>query len=226
MLCTKGVCHYVITAILKKIINVYKFFNINQINQRIRQHNFGPNCSNKIGNIKPDMINKTRRIKSSAAEMLSFFQNFGLLVGDFVTENVDEWDLYILLRDIFSIVLSKSIQPGAPELLKILIKEHHELYIKCFNENLKPKFHFMLHYPYIISQIGPLPQTWSMGLEQKHQEFKKIAKAITCRINLIETFAIKEQLCCANFLLNNDFIDEIKKGPTTKIAVDAIKKYN
>lgn len=130
-----------------------------------------------------------------------------------------------MLRDILTIVLSKSIQPGAPELLKILIKEHHEIYIKCFHENLKPKFHFMLHYPCIISQIGPLPQTWSMGLEQKHKEFKKIGKVITCRINLIESFAIKEQLFCANFLLNNDFVDEIKKEPTTKIAIDAIKKY-
>lgn len=34
----------------------------------------------------------------------------------------------------------------------------------------------MVHYPFIMSQIGPLRQTWAMRFEAKHQVFKRCAR--------------------------------------------------
>lgn len=80
--------------------------------------------------------------------------------------------LYILLQQIIQIVTLKSIQPGHILLLKTLIIEHHELYLELFKTNLKPKFHHLLHYPYIMSKFGPVSHLWLMQYESKHRESK------------------------------------------------------
>jgi len=50
-------------------------------------------------------------------------------------------------------VTLKLIQPEYALLLTRLIIEHHQLYLKLFNTNLKPKHHYLLHYPYIMRNV-------------------------------------------------------------------------
>lgn len=88
--------------------------------------------------------------------------------------------------------------------LENLVSEHHELYVEIFNDNLKPKHHFMVHYGTIIRHIGPIRQIWCMRFESKHTFFKSVSKITKNRINLLETFALKTQLSLANLLLNDN----------------------
>lgn len=150
------------------------------------------------------------------------------MIGNLVLDHdAEEWQLYILLRDILSIVLAKSYHTDTVLLLQTIITEHNELYIKCFSDTLKPKHHFLLHYPQIMAQVGPLCNIWSMRFESMHKEFKNISKTVTCRINLIHTFAIKDQLKSANMLLNSENIFDISItcGATEMVTVDALIKY-
>lgn len=72
----------------------------------------------------------------------------------------------------------------------------------------------MVHYPRIISNIGPLRGVWSM-----HQSFKTTASNITCRTNLIHSLSIKNQLKLANLLANYDNVEKnTEAGPKHKVS--------
>ena len=91
----------------------------------------------------------------SANETLIFVQSFGLLFGEAVPHNDKHWHLYIYFKKIAMILMSKKLEKNTALHLKDLIKEHHNFYLeltmgKKFNY-LKPKHHFMVHYPEIFN---------------------------------------------------------------------------
>lgn len=195
----EGVFHYDICQTFSNFTKS-KIITIDLLNQRILKHNFGHHTSNRPGPITEVMIAKNK-LKYTAEEMHIFMINLPLLIADLIPENKKEWHLYLLLRDIFSIVNARVVHKESCELLRDLIQQHHLLYIELFGA-LKPKHHFMVHYPRLISKFGPLCDLSSIRFEAKHQVFTKIAHAITSRRNLIHSFALKHQLGLANTILN------------------------
>lgn len=83
--------------------------------------------------------------------------------------------------------------------LKEKIKNHNQLYISLFKENLKPKHHILLHYPTVVLKSGPLKPMWCMRFESKHRELKYYTNAITSRRNLPLSVAKK---CAIRFSYN------------------------
>lgn len=154
----------------------------------------------------------------SASEMLCFSRHLGVVIGDLVPIDSEIWQLYILLRKIIEIVTLKSIQLEYATLLTTLITEHHLLYLKLFNTNLKPKHHHLLHYPYIMRKVGPVSHLWSMRFESKHRESKLTAHSITNRKNICYTLSIKHQLKLAYRLLS--------KSSILSLSLDTGKKIN
>jgi len=119
-----------------------------------------------------------------ASEMLCFTRYLGLIIGDLIPEDSDLWELYKILKKILDISLCKSVRLSDSVLLKTLISEHHQLYLRLFSSNLKPKHYHIVHYPFIIQKSGPLALFWSMRFEAKHKELKDTAHAITSRKNI------------------------------------------
>ncbi|KAF0735689.1 Uncharacterized protein FWK35_00014105 [Aphis craccivora] len=54
-----------------------------------------------------------------------------------------------------------------------LLIEHHELYLKLFKTNFKPKHQHLVHYS--DEKNGPLCHIWSMRFESKHRGSKMTA---------------------------------------------------
>lgn len=77
--------------------------------------------------------------------------------------------------------------------LEILIEEHHNLYINLFGD-LKPKHHFLVHYPNLMRKIGPLKYVSSMRYEARHRQLKINASVVKSRVNMPVTLSIKNQL--------------------------------
>lgn len=48
-----------------------------------------------------------------------------------------------------------------------------------FKEGLKPKLHFLTHYPRIMMEMCPLKHVSCMRFEAKHKEIKQSAKVVT-----------------------------------------------
>jgi len=105
----------------------------------------------------------------SAGEMLCFTRCLGIMIGDLIPISSEIWQLHVILKQIINILTSKIINKDYPSLLRALINGHHELYLKLFNTNLKPKHQQGVHYPLIMEKIGPLVHVWSMRFESKHR---------------------------------------------------------
>lgn len=142
-------------------------------------------------------------LKMTAREMMSFMTLFPFMVGDLVPEDDHVWLFLLNFIEIIDILMLNEIPHDLAERLKILIKQHHRDYVRFFNDTLKPKHHFMLHYYEIILQSGPPRFYWTFRFEAKHKDFKIYARSITSRKNICVSIGIKFQLTFANYLLEN-----------------------
>lgn len=111
-----------------------------------------------------------------------------------------------MLREIFFLLTSRTVCSELNNRLRLLIKNHHELYLSLFDETLKPKHHLLLHYPGIMEQMGPVVTNSVLRFEAKHRQFKMTAKSTTCRINLCKTLAIKNQLNFSHRVFQNTLL--------------------
>lgn len=122
-----------------------------------------------------------------------------------VPEGDTVWQLYLNLIQIIDIVTCTVLHPGYVNLLSTLISEHHSLYIELFGE-LKPKHHFLKHYPGLLLKVGSLCNLSCMRFEARHKQFKAAARSVTSRKNILYSLALKNQLSfCYRTLARNRF---------------------
>jgi len=120
----EGVCHYDLCAILDYLINHMSFLNLETLNDRIQNFNYG-DSGDKPTLITVDHI-RNQKLKMSASEMMFFVHHFGL-IGDLVPEHDKAWRLYIILVEILDIVIAPYVRQQLTEYLSTLIAEHHEI---------------------------------------------------------------------------------------------------
>lgn len=204
------------------------YFTLVELNSLIRIHNYGPCTKNKsIDDITVEMLDN-EKVKCSGAEMETLFLNFATIIGHKVPHDADEWNVYIKMREIYSLLNAKVSVPGVSQLLHNLISEHHELYLICFPEkHIKPKHHNWVHYPRINDIIGPFCRINSLRFEAFHKKFKNVSRISPCRINLLTTFARKIEYQFADLLLNFNTIScKPNFGPKEYISYSALaNKY-
>ena len=116
--------------------------------------------------------------------------------------------MFIKLRRILSLLISKRFDTECFDYLNNLIAEDHELYIELLGA-LKPKHHFMVHYLLIINMMGPLEHLQAMRGESKHKGGKATSNSVATRVNICKTIAIKQQLMFSNRILLNRGFDRL-----------------
>lgn len=190
----EGIDQYDLALILNCLIFDKKYFTLDILNDRINHFNYSAfsSCVNKPPSIS--LVNLKSKINTSAAESKTLVIFLGLMVGDLVPHDDNAWNLYIILRKILFLLISHTVSNESNCYLRSLIKEHHELYLELFDVTLKPKHHFLVHYPGIMDRVGPVVNNLVFRFEARHRQFKMAANATTCRINLCKTLAIKNQL--------------------------------
>lgn len=139
--------------------------------------------------------------------MLVLLRYFGLIIGNKIQDCENEhWQLYIYLRQILDIIISPRIVPAYANELNDLVEKLNSTYIKLCG-TLKPKFHLMIHCGKFLLINGPLVLYWSMRFESRHRQLKSVATAISCRINLLVSIAIRETIkMCA--MINSFWCEE------------------
>jgi len=88
----------------------------------------------------------------TAAEMSAMFCYLIFIIGNLVPYDDEVWDFYLILCEISNIVTNRIISDAQVNFLKCLIISHREMYIQLFNDYLKLKFHFMIHYPELFEE--------------------------------------------------------------------------
>ncbi len=205
----EGIAHYNMAHIINYFVNDIKLFTLNQLNDRKQFFNYGPS---EIGNmspiIKPEHI-INRHFKMSSREMMTFLHHFSLMIGDLVPEKNEVWTFFLNFLKIIDILLSLNISHNTLLYLDHLIQCHLSEYVRLFQDPLKPKHHFLIHYISIIRQSGPPRKYWCFAFESKHKEFKSYAHVITSRLNSPISLAKKFQLKFAYYLINNKYEQQL-----------------
>lgn len=213
---TEGVHRYTLAKIVYHFI-CEKFFSLDYLNHRIRSFSYNPSEKNIPPPIKLEHL-KNGCIILSSAEMMCLVLNLRLIIGDLIPENDAVWNCYLVLLEITEILIASSISFYDIELLRALIEDLNHSYKSLFNEKLKPKFHFLLHYPRVIKRIGPPCYIQSIRYEAKHRDLKVTSNIMSNRKNTPLTLSTRLQLKCCNRILSQTVLkDEVLFGPFYKI---------
>ncbi|KAE8739484.1 hypothetical protein FOCC_FOCC015014 [Frankliniella occidentalis] len=194
---------YGLAVVLHECIYNRNYFDLDTFHERVDGFDYGPAES---GNKPPKSHLTIERIRNdnvnlSAAEALCLARYLGEMVGDLVPPDNMAWRYYLIMREILEIVTSPYFLKGTEDYLRVLIREHHELFVQL-SGHLRPKHHFMVHFPDIMKRNGPFINYSALLLERKHREGKMYARASNSRRNLPFSVAVKIQLRFAHHLMS------------------------
>lgn len=197
------------------------------LNERVQNFNYGRNVSNKYIPPFTESHFKNNHYICSSSEMTILIKLLSLMIGHLISPESQAWQLFLKLRHITCILLTDSVDSKLINTFENLISEHHQLYLKLSGNNLKPKFHFLLHYPRIFRAIGPLTHLSCLRFEAKHSDFKRHAQVIKNRKNICYSLAIMNQLMLnERFISSRGFEPRLSAGPSSIVKLTDLKDYN
>lgn len=200
------------------------YFSLFILNQRVQRYDYDINDRKNVPpEIKQENI-ESMKFKMSAGQMKCFVDNLTLMIGDLVPVG-EEWTFLVNVTKLGSSLMKPSFTTNEIRDLKYLIECALNQYKTLFGKHLKPKAHFLTHYPLAIEWTGPTRFTSTFIPEMKHKYFKKIATTTSSRKNIALTLAIKDQFKMAYnvFTSTHNFGPlQLKEGTGFFIKLDCI----
>lgn len=185
----KGIVSVDLQLYLKHLVSIGKHFTFVQMNKRISQLKFKSTDANN----RPCVVRADgEKLGGSAAQNWCLLHLLPILVGTRII-------LCLKLSEIVKIVCASKIHTNQVAYLKLPVEEYLKSRATVFSDKpLKPKHHFLLHYPDLIIQFGPLIRLRTLPFESKHTYFKQCARKLHNFKNLCSTLAERHQLLQAN----------------------------
>lgn len=205
----EGIVQYDLPLMLDKLVHA-KLVSYEQINKELKELKFS------VGFKKQDLptLKKCKKLIGTASQNLYLiyvipFALFNLLKNkneNNLNEN-DYWQMILVLRKICNLLLCFSISTDQIAILKSLINDYLELRTTLFdNISLKPKHHYLLHYPHLTRVFGPLRHLWTLRFESKHSYFKNVIRHCPNFKNILLSLSNKHQLLqCLESSKGNQF---------------------
>lgn len=199
------------------------FFSLEELNEEITSFEFS-NIDKSNRPSKVSQVLRNLKIRQSASQMWCFIRFLPLLVGEKVPVGDPKWEVLLQLRDILFYVCAPVLHTGHTLVLMDLIEEFLQSFLTNFpTESLKPKFHYLLHYPKLINLFGPLIHQQTIRFEGKHNYFKELVYRTKNRKNICRSLALRHQYYQCTFnssrnLLENEKI-ETRKGNTVPLCL-------
>ncbi|KAL1448325.1 hypothetical protein WDU94_005541 [Cyamophila willieti] len=207
----EGVCRYVMDFVMNYLISDAKLVSLDILQLKIANFHYGPDRSSKPVNALFKSGTQIR-VKTTASEMLTLVRYFGLMAGSFVPSKDRVWELFLLLRKLLNELFTHRVYEENFIPLIETIQDFNKLYYSLAKTNLKPKFHFLLHYPQMLKRFGPLTQIWAMRFEGKHRVFKIAARSSNNKINICKTTALRNQLNLNNMFFQGKGFNFLSVG--------------
>lgn len=199
-----------------------KFFTLEALNNAIKTFPYSSyDKTDQPQPITPGFQAKGT-IGGNAHENWALIRLLPLLIGHKVPEGEDAWEILLLLKDIVELALATNHTVESVDILRYKLSEHRQLLQDTFPQyRLRPKHHFIEHYPDLIMAFGPLSHVWTMRFEGKHKFFKKVIRTAQNYKNVALTMSLKHQKLMAYYLNGSSFFRpalEISKVTTSMIT--------
>lgn len=196
----EGIIPVELSLCLKELISK-RVITFDELNNRIKS--FPYKHSDRVN--KPQKIPKTSFAKGTIGgnghENWALLRLLPLIIGSSVPEQEPSWVILMDLKEIAEIIVSTQFSEETLCYLDSKISDHRKLLIDTFPDlKLRPKHHFVQHYPHLIRCFGPLVELWTMRFESKHSFFKKIVHDTHNFKNVLLTLSTKHQQMMAYHL--------------------------
>lgn len=179
-----------------------------------------------------DKVNRPQTIPKASFEKGTFggngHENWTLLrllpfiIGSKIPELEPAWEILMDLKEIVDIVVSNKLSQETLCYLSCKLLDHRKLLTSTFPDfRLRPKHHFIDHYPHLIQCYGPLVELWTMRFEAKHSFFKRVIHDTHNWKNVLLTLSSKHQQMIAYHLDNQSLFKQklyIEKVKVVKVS--------
>jgi len=143
-----------------------------ELNFRIR--NFKDGEKNKL----VEFPSSAKKISGNAAKICNVLKLLPLIILDKLQGGSDVWQNVLLLSHISDFVCIPYVDSSFLPLFQELVYLYFEQRLILFpNVPLRPKHHYLTHYPYLSAAFGPLVRVWTMNFERKHTILKRIVRS-------------------------------------------------
>lgn len=215
----EGVVSYDLALCIQHLVKVDRKFTYLELNRRISQFKFlGNDNSDRPCGINPG----SEKLGGHAVQNWCFLRMLPMLIGDKIEspgEN-EVWQLILLLREIVALVCAPAISSGQIGYLRVLIDEYLYFRKHIFpTYSLRPKHHYLSHYPELIIHFGPLICLWTLRFESKHVYFKQCVRKLHNFKNLCFTLTERHQLLQAFLCAGELFPPAIVAEKATEFVV-------
>lgn len=162
----------------------------------------------------------------SASETVCFLKFLPIMIKHLVPERDPVWKFLLKVEHLSDLLNLTSYTERDITALRKAITDHHKTFRRLFpKEKLKPKFHFLLHYPDVISSMGSPKKNNCYMYESKHKDLKRVARTSISRKFLPMTIAKKIAIQYSAYKYNrsNYKITEFsKQRPINKLSLRKI----
>ena len=155
-----------------------RYFSYEYLNRKIETFKYiASDASNKPNRIKAN----GERLEGHAVQNWCFLRLLSLFIGNRIKDLREDpvWEVCLKLREIVDLVCSPQISADQVTLLQFIIGEYLQSRKTLFPEQTpQPKHHYLVHYPELTIQFGPLIRLWTLQFESKHTYFKQCTKEL------------------------------------------------
>lgn len=201
----EGIVPMELALCIKEMIRL-KYFTLEYLNTKIAS--FPYQHTDKVD--RPHALPKTflsrGTIGGNGHENATLLRLLPLLVGSKVPEDDRVWAVLMELKDVVELALCPSFTNENLDYFRCKISEHRQTLLEVFPEvKLRPKHHYLEHYPALVKCFGPLLHLWTMRFEAKHRFFKRVVHDTQNFKNILKTMAVRHQHMMAYYLAAASF---------------------
>jgi len=171
-----------------------RLITVGELNNSLRSLKIS-HMPNKPNEFTDASLRQKGHITGTTTQKFELFLCLPQIIADKIERNDPIWAVYLLLREVCDIVFARVVDRTTITYLQDKIGQYLRCFVDVFGkENMKPKHHYLVHYPRYLKMYGPLVNFWCMRFEGKHQYFKQVAKSTNSFINVAKTLAKRHQL--------------------------------
>lgn len=178
-----------------------RYFTLDELNSEIQDFPFRFSDKTNRPQKVPSTLHQNRTLGGNGHENWSLVRFLPLIIGHRVPEGNQTWELVLELKDLVELLSTPYFTSDTLCYIQAKISDHRQLLQTVFPEKkLRPKHHFIEHYPYLIQKFGPPTECWTIRFEAKHSFFKKAVRNANNFKNILHSLASKHQLMLAHYL--------------------------
>ncbi|KAJ1519026.1 hypothetical protein ONE63_011370 [Megalurothrips usitatus] len=172
----EGVVTWDLAGIIRHFVEK-RYFTYKLLNRRIKTFQcVKGDAPNKPAYVLPN----GKKLGGHAVQNWTLLRLFPFIIGDKVTDYEEPgWKLYLLLKELCEYFCAPALhKTDIPYLKDVLLPAYFETRSVLDQDKyrLKPKHHFMAHYPELTLKYGLLLYLWTLSYKQAHKFFKLVMR--------------------------------------------------